>query len=107
MSSALGGGSVAKRVTQMRVVEWFSTWQRGFAVTRGAKKRRPRPSSCKAHPTSGRTPMWSLADRFVKAVSDVTVGTVIVLFHVALADRNNRQRRLAAGENAQPARMPS
>jgi len=26
----------------------------------------------------------------VKAVSDVTVGTVIVLVHVALADRNRR-----------------
>jgi hypothetical protein len=34
--------------------------------------------------------MWSLADRMVKAVSDVTVGTVIVLFHVALADRTRR-----------------
>jgi len=34
--------------------------------------------------------MWSLADRDVKAVSDVTVGTVIVLVHVALADRSRR-----------------
>ena len=34
--------------------------------------------------------MWSWADRMVKAVSDVTVGTVIVLVHVALADRNRR-----------------
>jgi hypothetical protein len=34
--------------------------------------------------------MWSWADRMVKAVSDVTVGTVIVLLHVALADRNRR-----------------
>lgn len=34
--------------------------------------------------------MWSWADRVVKAVSDVTVGTVIVLVHVALADRNRR-----------------
>jgi hypothetical protein len=34
--------------------------------------------------------MWSLADRVVKAVSDVTVGTVIVLVHVVLADRNKR-----------------
>ncbi len=34
--------------------------------------------------------MWSLADRVVKVVSDVTVGTVIVLLHVALADRNKR-----------------
>lgn len=40
--------------------------------------------------------MWNLADRMVKAVSDVTVGTVIVLFHVALADRtrkNDREQR--------------
>ena len=35
--------------------------------------------------------MWSWADRMVKAVSDVTVGTVIVLVHIALADRNNRR----------------
>lgn len=34
--------------------------------------------------------MWSFADRVVKAVSDVTVGTVIVLVHVALADRARR-----------------
>lgn len=34
--------------------------------------------------------MWSLADRVVKAVSDVTVGTVIVLVHVALADRTRK-----------------
>jgi hypothetical protein len=50
--------------------------------------------------------MWSLADRVVKAVSDVTVGTVIVLVHVALADRNHR-RRLAAGESQPATRMPS
>ena len=36
--------------------------------------------------------MWSLADRMVKAVSDITVGTVIVLVHVALADRNARKQ---------------
>src|SRR5256885_7962365 len=35
--------------------------------------------------------MWSFADRMVKAVSDVTVGTVIVLFHVAMADRARKQ----------------
>jgi hypothetical protein len=48
--------------------------------------------------------MWNFADRMVKAVSDVTVGTVIVLFHVALADRTRktandqraRQQRLSA-----------
>ncbi len=34
--------------------------------------------------------MWNLADRVVKAVSDVTVGTVIVLVHVALADRTRK-----------------
>lgn len=33
------------------------------------------------------TRMWSWADRMVKAVSNATVGTVIVLVHVALADR--------------------
>jgi hypothetical protein len=42
--------------------------------------------------------MWSFADRVVKAVSNVTVGTVIVLVHVALADR--RSRRI-------PQRLPS
>lgn len=51
--------------------------------------------------------MWTWADRMVKAVADVTVGTAIVLVHVALADRQRRalprvapQRRLAS----QPAR---
>jgi hypothetical protein len=39
--------------------------------------------------------MWSIADRVVKAVSDMTVGTVIVLVHVAMADRK-RRRQLAA-----------
>lgn len=34
--------------------------------------------------------MWSFADRVVRAVSDVTVGTVIVLVHVAMADRKAR-----------------
>lgn len=37
--------------------------------------------------------MWSFADRVVKAVSDVTVGTVIVLVHVAMADRKTREMR--------------
>lgn len=43
--------------------------------------------------------MWSIADRFVKAAADVTFGTVIVLVHVALADRHKRRvvrPRLAA-----------
>lgn len=45
--------------------------------------------------------MWSLADRVVKAVSDATVGTVIVLVHVALADRARDKGGVAAR------RMPS
>lgn len=36
--------------------------------------------------------MWNLADRVVKAVSNVTVGTVIVLVHLALADRELTSR---------------
>lgn len=39
--------------------------------------------------------MWTIADRVVKAVSDVTVGTVIVLVHVALADRSKHRKQLA------------
>lgn len=31
--------------------------------------------------------MWRFADRILKTMSDVTVGTVIVLVHVALAER--------------------
>jgi len=40
----------------------------------------------------------------VKAVSDVTVGTVIVLFHVALADRT-RKAALATSNNIQSRRL--
>jgi hypothetical protein len=45
--------------------------------------------------------MWTFADRVVKAVSDATVGTVIVLVHVALADRS----RKALAKH--PRRLPS
>ena len=38
--------------------------------------------------------MWDFANRVVKTVSDMTVGTVIVLVHVALAEREH-ERRLA------------
>lgn len=38
--------------------------------------------------------MWSIADRLVKAVSDVTFGTVIVLVHVAMADRSRKKLML-------------
>ncbi len=48
--------------------------------------------------------MWSFADRVVKAVSDVTVGTVIVLVHVAMADRRAREARSLA---ERPVRQPS
>ncbi len=40
--------------------------------------------------------MLSLADRMVKAVSNATVGTVIVLFHIALADRTKRASKRIA-----------
>jgi hypothetical protein len=40
--------------------------------------------------------MWSWADRMVKAVADVTVGTVIVLVHVAMSDRSRRAYPVAA-----------
>lgn len=40
--------------------------------------------------------MWNTADRIVKMISDLTVGTVIVLVHVALAER----------ESATPAALP-
>lgn len=44
--------------------------------------------------------MWELADRVVKAVSNVTVGTVIVLVHVAMADRTSDRLRKRASEPA-------
>lgn len=43
--------------------------------------------------------MWSFADRVVKAVSDVTVGTVIVLVHVAMADRKAKETRVKSSRN--------
>jgi hypothetical protein len=50
--------------------------------------------------------MWNLADRVVKAVSDVTVGTVIVLFHVALADRTTKDKK-SLRERARQQHLPS
>lgn len=47
--------------------------------------------------------MWNLADRVVKAVSDVTVGTVIVLVHVALADRTRKGEAMTK----KPRRLPA
>ena len=51
--------------------------------------------------------MWSFADRVVKAVSDVTVGTVIVLVHVALADRQTLKQLRASSLRNEPRRLPS
>lgn len=51
--------------------------------------------------------MWNLADRVVKAVSDVTVGTVIVLVHVILADRQALKTASARSQSFEPRRLPS
>jgi hypothetical protein len=47
--------------------------------------------------------MLSLADRLVKALSDVTVGTVIVLVHVAMADRTNQRLHSASSRTLRTA----
>ena len=39
--------------------------------------------------------MWRYLDRALKTMADVTVGTVIVLVHVALAERRARGDHLA------------
>ncbi len=50
--------------------------------------------------------MWNQIDRVVRAVSDVTVGTVIVLVHVVLADRQTmKQMRETSLRNH--SRLPS
>jgi hypothetical protein len=49
--------------------------------------------------------MWNLADRVVKAVSDVTVGTVIVLVHVALADRTRKSHPSNTIDGRRPQRV--
>ena len=52
--------------------------------------------------------MWNLADRVVKAVSDVTVGTVIVLVHVMLADRQALKTATETrSQSFEPRRLPS
>ena len=53
--------------------------------------------------------MWSQLDRVVKAVSDATVGTVIVLVHVVLADRQAMKSmpRGDASVRNEPRRLPS
>jgi hypothetical protein len=37
--------------------------------------------------------MWTIG-RITKTVSDVTIGTAIVMFHVAMADRLELRRRM-------------
>lgn len=51
--------------------------------------------------------MWNQLDRVVKAVSDVTVGTVIVLVHVVLADRETMKQIRASSLRNDPRRLPS
>lgn len=47
--------------------------------------------------------MWNTADRIVKMISDLTVGTVIVLVHVALAERESAPpAALLRGREARP-----
>jgi hypothetical protein len=49
--------------------------------------------------------MWSFADRVMKTMADVTIGTVIVLVHVMLADRESSRadtKRLAAPAMSHP-----
>ena len=53
---------------------------------------RPLPAGTKI--AYSHAPMRDLADRVAKAVSDVTVGTVIVLVHVALAERERTRMEL-------------
>ena len=63
------------------------SWQCADTVTRTTQ-----PLEMGSVETDREELMWNLADRVVKAVSDMTVGTVIVLVHVALADRKRQQQ---------------
>lgn len=52
--------------------------------------------------------MWGVADRTMKMFADLTVGTVIVLVHVALADREAaRTNRALLTSGAGEPRAPS
>jgi hypothetical protein len=51
--------------------------------------------------------MWNQIDRVVKAVSDVTVGTVIVLVHVVLHDRQAQKSLRASSLRDSETRLPS
>jgi hypothetical protein len=81
----------SRQEAEIAVVGFGLSWQRGDVVTSLWTVRREALARC-----SRRLDMWNLADRVVKAVSDVTVGTVIVLVHIALADRSRRRLVLPA-----------
>ena len=51
--------------------------------------------------------MWNQIDRVVRAVSDVTVGTVIVLVHVVLHDRQTMKSIRESSLRNEPRRLPS
>ena len=63
---------------------------------------RPSPGTVMVKQDKWRMDMWNFADRVVKAVSDMTVGTVIVLVHVVLADRSTRRHVVRSAQ-----RVPS
>ena len=48
-----------------------------------------------------------IASRALKTLSDVTVGTVIVLVHVALADRTHEKEQLALSARERPRTLPA
>jgi hypothetical protein len=48
----------------------------------------------------------NIASRALKTLSDVTVGTVIVLVHVALADRTHTKEKLALSARERPRTLP-
>ena len=50
----------------------------------------------------------NIASRALKTLSDVTVGTVIVLVHVALADRTHqKEEKLALSARERPRTLPT
>jgi hypothetical protein len=99
--------SVRSAHTGICVVIKGLSWQRGDQFTGLALGRRGRSLRSRSIIEDI---MWALADRVVRAVSDVTVGTVIVLVHVAMADRADRAERPRARRSLatpRPSRLPS
>ena len=56
--------------------------------------------------TKGHVAMRPKTHRFVETVSDLTVGTVIVLVHVALAERDAKRPRATSPDAASARRRP-